>query len=252
MEYTIHKLAELAGVSVRTLHYYDSIELLSPGRAKQNSYRLYSQKDVDRLQQILFYRELGMPLCDIKKAIDSSCYNAADALTRHIAVLKKERDRINILILNAEETIKSLKGENTMTDNEKFKGFKEELIKGNEDKYGKEIREKYGDQAVNESNEKLAGLTREQYDEAAELANEINRLLKEAYEEGDPGGEAAQRVCALHKKWLGHYWKNYSKQAHLGLARMYTEDPRFTEYYDKNACPGSALFFLEAMKIYCS
>lgn len=252
MEYTIHKLAELAGVSVRTLHYYDSIGLLSPGRAKQNSYRLYTQNDVDRLQQILFYRELGMPLCDIKKAICSTSYNVAEELTRHIAVLKKERNRIDTLIHNAERTIRSIKGENIMTDAEKFKGFKEELIKENENKYGKETRKKYGDKIVNESNEKLAELTQEQYDEATELSNEINRLLKEAFEEGDPAGEKAQRVCGLHKKWLGHYWKSYSKQAHLELAQMYTEDPRFTEYYDKNACPGSALFLLEAMKIYCS
>lgn len=137
-----------------------------------------------------------------------------------------------------------------MSDKEKFEGFKQELIARNEKKYGKEIREKYGDKEVDSSNQKLAGQSQEQYDLAQELSSQINALLKQAMKTGDPAGEPAQAACEKHAQWLRLYWKEYSKETHKALGDMYVSDPRFTAYYDA-VVPGSATLLRDALYIYC-
>lgn len=250
MEYSVNRLARLAGVSTRTLRYYDEIGLLSPKRISSNGYRVYGQKEVDLLQQILFYRELGVPLDEIKSIVCSDKFNGIAALEGHLSALKAKREQIELLIANVEKTIAAAKGELKMSDKEKFEGFKKQLIEDNESKYGKEIREKFGDTAVDASNSKLMEMTQEQYDKSAELSRRINETLKRAFEQGDPAGELAQQACELHKEWLGYFWNFYSKEAHLGLAQSYVDDPRFRKYYDSIA-EGCAEFLYEALKIYC-
>ena len=250
MEYSINKLAKLAGVSTRTLRYYDQIKLLSPRRKRSNGYRMYGQKEVDLLQQILFYRELGVPLAEIKNIVCSKGYDRLAALQSHLSALKAKKEQIELLITNVEKTIAVSKGEITMSDKEKFEGFKRKMLDENERKYGREIREKYGDDIVDASNAKLMGLTAEQYKKIQELSRQINDTLKAAFEQGDPSSELAQKVCALHKEWLGYYWTHYSKEAHLGLAQTYVDDPRFRKYYDDIAV-GCAEFLRDAIKIYC-
>ena len=137
-----------------------------------------------------------------------------------------------------------------MTDKEKFEGFKKNLIDENEKKYGREIRAAFGDQAVDDSNARLMGLTPEKYAEVQDLSQQINQALKQALEQGDPAGETAQKVCEMHKKWLSFFWKNYTKEAHMGLAQTYVDDPRFRKYYDDIA-PGCAEFLRDAIMIYC-
>jgi DNA-binding transcriptional MerR regulator len=250
MEYTINKLAKLAGVSTRTLRYYDEIELLSPGQRSSNGYRIYGPKEVDLLQQILFYRELGISLDEIKSIVCSKDYDHIAALQGHLSALKAKREQIELLITNVEKTITASKGETIMSDKEKFEGFKQKLIDENERKYGKEIRKKYGDNIIDASNAKIRGLTAEQYENVQELSRQINDSLKTAFEQGDPSSDLAQKVCALHKEWLEYYWNHYSKEAHLGLAQTYVDDPRFRKYYDAIAV-GCAEFLVDAIKIYC-
>jgi hypothetical protein len=144
-----------------------------------------------------------------------------------------------------------MKGEINMTDDEKFVGFKQKLIDDNEKKYGAEIRKQYGDEAINRSNAKVKGMTKEQYAEVERLSQELNDTIKGAFEQGDPSSELAQRACDLHRRWLCFFWEQYSKEAHIGVAQMYVSDPRFTAYYDKIA-PGCAAFLCDAVKIYCS
>lgn len=251
MEYSIDRLSRLAGVSVRTLHYYDEIGLLSPKRISGNGYRVYGQKEVDLLQRILFYRELDLPLAEIKKIVRAKEYDADAALLGHLSALREKRKCIDALIANVEKTIAASKGEITMNDKEKFEGFKQKMIDDNEKAYGAEIREKYGEDAVKASNQTFAGLTKEQFEEQESLRLRINDSLRTAFEAGDPAAALAQEVCEMHRRWLGYFWPSYSKEAHLGLAQMYVDDPRFTKYYDEQAAVGSAAFFLEAMKIYC-
>lgn len=251
MEYTINQLAKLAGVSTRTLRYYDQCGLLPPKTVRSNGYRIYGETEVNRLQQILFYRELGVELSEIGRILAEKDFDGLSALQNHLTALREKRARLDRLIGNVQKSISAMKGEAEMTDEEKFEGFKEKLILDNEQKYGGEIREKYGDEAVDRSNAKLKNMTKEQYGELEALTQELNRTLKAAFEQGDPGGELAQKACALHKKWLCFYWDHYSKEAHRGVAQMYVDDPRFTAYYDA-IVPGCAVFLRDAVQIFCA
>ena len=251
MEYTINKLAKLAGVSTRTLRWYDECGLLKPRRISSNGYRVYGQPEIDRLQQIMFYRELGVELSEIGHILSSNNFDGLAALQSHYAALCSRKEQIDVLIKNVENTIKAMKGEITMSDNEKFEGFKQKLVDDNEAKYGKEIRAKYGNDSVDRSNAKVKGMTKEQYAEIERLTQEVNETLKAAFEQGDPSSELAQKACELHKRWLCYLWDGYSKEAHLGVTQMYVDDPRFTEYYDKIA-PGCAVFLRDAVKFFCS
>ena len=250
MEYTINKLAKLAGVSTRTLRYYDEFGLLSPVRMSSNGYRIYGQSEIDRLQQILFYRELGMPLDEINKILSSKDFDGDAALQGHLAALLTKREQLNLLIANVEKTLSAAKGETIMSDTEKFEGFKQKLIDENEAKYGEEIRKKYGDNMIDRSNAKVKGMTKEKYAEAERLSLEVNETLKAAFEQGDPAADLAQKACELHKQWLCYFWDHYSKEAHIGVSQMYVNDPRFTEYYDK-IVPGCAAFLRDAVRVYC-
>lgn len=250
MEYTINKLAKLAGVSTRTLRYYDELGLLSPARVSSNGYRIYGQKEIDRLQQILFYRELGVSLEEIRNILASKDFDGLSALESHLTALLARREQLNLLVANVEKTIKTMKGEMIMSDQEKFEGFLQKLVDHNEHQYGEETRAKYGDESVNRSNAKVLNMNKEQFTELERLTEDLNKTLKAAFEQGDPASELAQKACELHKKWLCFYWDDYSKEAHKGVTQMYVDDPRFTAYYDKIS-PGGAAFLRDAVAIYC-
>ena len=138
-----------------------------------------------------------------------------------------------------------------MSDKEKFEGFKQNLIDENERQYGAEVRAKYGDQAVDDSNAHLKGLTQEQYDEGERLRLALEETLKAAFDVGDPAGESAQKAADLHRQWLCVFYSNYSKEYHMGLGEMYVADDRFRANYDKLA-PGCTEFLRDAIKVYCS
>ncbi|HBW38285.1 MerR family transcriptional regulator [Desulfosporosinus sp. BICA1-9] len=249
MEYTVQKLAQMAGVSSRTLRYYDEIGILKPARINSSGYRIYGQAEVDRLQQILFYRELDVSLESIKDIVTAPSFNGVQALREHREKLLDKREQLETLISNVEKTIVLTEGRINMKDKEKFEGFKQKLVDDNEAKYGKEIREKYGNETVNKSNQKVKGMSQEQYDEVTKLAAEVIETLHAAFKTGDPAGELAQKTAELHRQWLCFYWDSYSKEAHAGLAQMYVDDPRFTAYYDEKQ-PGAAEFLRDAVHIY--
>lgn len=249
MEYTVQKLGKMAGVSTRTLRYYDEIGILKPARINSSGYRVYGKAEVDRLQQILFYRELGVDLKSIKSILSSPSFDPVSALKEHREKLLAKREQLDLLIANIDKTIAASEGRIVMTDKEKFEGFKKKLIDENEKKYGKEAREKYGDEQVDKSNKKLMNMTPEQYAEVEKLSAELMNTLREAFKTGDPAGELAQKAADLHRQWLCYFWESYSKEAHAGLARMYVDDERFTAYYDKEQ-PGMAKFLRDAVLIY--
>jgi len=146
MEYTIQKLAELAGVTTRTLRWYHRIGLLTPSRIGENGYRYYGGAEVDRLQQILFYRALGVELARIGAILDDPSFDRLDALRGHLAALEKEEGRIQELIHTVKRTILSEERNEFMSDEAKFEAFKRRAVEENEARYGAEIREKYGDE----------------------------------------------------------------------------------------------------------
>lgn len=249
MEYTVQQLAKTAGISCRTLRYYDEIGLLKPARLTSSGYRIYGPKEVDRLQQILFYRELGVSLEQIREIINDPSFDSLTALREHRVKLLEKKQQLELLINNVEKTIAQYEGRIIMTDQEKFEGFKQKLIDENEAKYGKEVREKYGDEAVDKSYRKMKEMTQEQYAEFEKLGQMVLDTLKEAMAAGDPASELAQKAADLHRQWLCFTWDNYSKEAHAGLAQMYVNDERFAAYYDRIK-PGAAKFLRDAVLVY--
>lgn len=239
----------MAGVTTRTLRYYDEIGLLSPCRINSSGYRIYGKEEINRLQQILFFREFDFQLDKIQDLLGKADFDRERALKEHKEKLLDRRRQIDRMIETLDQSINEMKGSVRMKDQDKFKGLKEKNLKTNEEKYGKEIREKYGDQVVEESNRKYMGQTKEQYERAEALAVEILDKLYLAMEGEDPGSPEAQEVAALHKEWISLYWPTYQKEAHRGLAEMYVEDERFRAYYDKNK-EGAAEFLRDSIRIF--
>ena len=251
MEHTVSQLARLSGVSARTLRYYDQIDLLKPNRINSSGYRIYGQAEIDLLQQILFYRELELPLDDIKKILLADDFDMKVALRSHLVHLTNQRKRLDNLILTVEKSLQEKEGGHKMSEKEKFEAFKQTMIEENEKQFGDEMREKHGDDVISKANEKLQSMSRDDRNNHEELTAELNRKLAEATKQGDPTSQLAQEVAALHKIWLSFSWPDglYDVENHLQLSKMYIEDARFKAYYDKIE-PGSAEFLHAALKKY--
>ena len=221
MEYTVKALADLAGVTPRTLRWYDRIGLLKPLRTTEAGYRLYGPAQLDRLQDILFYRELGLDLASIRTILDDPAFDRQAALQSHLAELEARRARLDDLILTVQRTINDIKGGTKMTDQEKFEAFKRRTVEANETAFGQEIREKYGDEEMDRANACVLALTQEEYAQWKSLGGEIHTALVTAVKAGaDPAGPEGQRIAALHRRWLSYSWESYTPQAHVVLAEL--------------------------------
>lgn len=245
MHYTIKQLADLSGVSTRTLRHYDALGLLKPSDFTVAGYRLYGEAEVDRLQQILFYKELDVPLQEIEKLLEESQQDV-NRLETHLLALQEKQSRLQVVIETLTKTIEEKKGGRKMSHSEKFEGLKKTWIEENEQKYGKEVREKYGDEVVDSSTDKMMGLTESQFQQMQETEATFIQELMQAMDENDSEGEHAKQAVELHKKWLCYSWPSYSKEAHQGLAEMYVADPRFTAYYDQHRV-GATQFLRDAI-----
>lgn len=233
--YSTGKLSEVSGVSSRTLRYYDEIGLLKPSFINEVGYRYYGDKEIALLQQILFYKERGFDLNTIKEIIYRKDFDLSSALEEHLSSLEEQKIKIDMMIKSVKLSIKSLKGEYNMTDKEKFESFKKNLIDENEKNYGKEIREKYGNNSVDESNRKMLNMSEEDYNLFRELEENILTLVEKCVKENlDLDSKEAKELAIMHQKWIKMTWSKYSVEAHKSLARMYTMDERFKEYYDRN------------------
>lgn len=247
MEYTVKALADLAGITPRTLRWYDREGLLKPLRTTEAGYRIYGPAQVARLQDILFYRELGLGLTAIRELLDDPGFHRLAALQSHMAELQRRRDRLDGLILTLQKTIDEEQGGTPMNDKERFEAFKRQAVEKNEARYGKEIREKYGDAAIDQASARVLSLTEEEYGRWKDLGEEILSALAAAVRAGeDPAGAEGQRIAGLHRQWLSYSWETYTPQAHLGLGQMYAADPRFTAYYDREVL-GCAVFLRDAI-----
>ncbi|HJF87791.1 MAG TPA: MerR family transcriptional regulator [Companilactobacillus farciminis] len=235
MKYTIKKLAEMTGITTRTLRYYDDINLLKPSEVNENNYRIYDEKNVNKLQQILFYRSLNFPLQEIKKIMDDPNFSRIDALKQQQRLLLQEQEKINTLLTNIDLTIKDYQGEIEMTDTEKFKAFKKTKISENEAKYGMEIRQKYGSKTIEQSNQKFSKLSEVEFQQMQSVEKTLIDDLVALKQHPDLDSQLAQKIYQEHKQWLEYTWPSYTKEAHRGLVDMYISDARFGDYYDKKA-----------------
>ena len=192
--YTIKEMAELAGVSARTLRYYDTIDLLKPAYTNEAGYRFYGEREVDLLQQILFYRERGMDLQSIQNIIYKEDFNTLAAMEDHLKGLETKKKHIDSLICLVRRSILSMKGEEQMTDSEKFQAFKESVVRKHEEMYGAEARKEYGDEEIDAAQQKILNMSEEEYERFQSLGNEIKERLKEAVQNGiSPESDEAGR-----------------------------------------------------------
>lgn len=196
-EYSIHKLAQLAGVTVRALHHWDHIGLLCPHRL-ENGYRIYGPHEVERLQQILLYRATDMKLSDIQHLLDDPTFDVEQALMRHLDQLRARCAQTQTLIANVEHTLADLRNETPMSDTERFAAFKQNLIDKNESTYGSEARQHHGDKAVDATHERIRAMSESEWNETRNLEEEITRELARAVKSGNTAGPEAHHVCELH------------------------------------------------------
>ena len=203
MEYSIRELAALSGVTTRTLRWYDQIGLLKPCRIAESGYRYYGPAEVDRLQEILYFRAIGVGLDQIKECLDDPSYDRRTMLKTHLTALEAEQRRVKELICSVRETLEAEERNEAMSDEKKFEAFKQKLVEENEAKYGKEVREKYGEQEADSANRAMLDMSREQYQNQTELDEAIRSRLESAVKAGlAPAGDEGREIALLHKQWL--------------------------------------------------
>ena len=244
MRKTISEMAKLSGVSVRTLHYYDEIGLLAPSEVvSETGYRYYDDNSLEKLQQILFYRELDFPLKEIAQIMNASDYNKEEALTRQRELLKLKRKRLDKLIglLDA-----NMKGDTTMS----FDEFDTTEIDEAKVKYAEEVKERWGNTDVyTQSQKKTAHYTKEDW---ARINGERENLQKQFATciGEDPSCERVQELVRLWQKHITDYYYDCTKEILSGLGQMYVLDERFTKNIDKQGA-GTAKFMNAAFEVYC-
>lgn len=239
----VKEVADLVGISVRTLHHYDEIGLLTPKETTESGYRLYSEENLEILQQILFFKELGFSLKDIKRIISSPAFDRKEALILQQKMLIEKRSRIDKMIVTIDKTIKNLKGELQMTNEEKFEG-----INFNDNPYEQEARERWGDSSVDHAKGKLGKMSK---DEQKSLAKRWEEIFHKLGDLRDQPAESKEVQTAI-KEWYDFLNKNfgkYSLDAFYGLGQLYIDDERFTKNIDQYG-EGLAKFMSEAMKIF--
>ena len=245
MSYTVKQLSDLAGVSARTLRFYDQIGLLKPSAHGDNGYRYYGEKALLRLQQILFFRELDFSLAEIKEIMDRPGFDVLRALSAHRSLLSERASRLERLIHTVDKTILHLQGELDMSENEYYDGFSEEKQK----EYSAEARRRYGEDVVQESENRWNRLTQEQ--KAAKIAegDAFTRAIVDHMAEGPESPEVQRLIGKMHEGVNFFYDCTY--EIFQGLGHMYNEDPQFREMYQTKYHPDLPAFLEQAITYYC-
>lgn len=239
--YTIGELAKLAGVTVRTLHHYDQMGLLTPSGRTEAGYRLYGRADLLRLQQILFFRELGMRLAEIRAILQSPDFDPVAALRQHRRMLEKRMEQIARLLATVDKTLQSVAEENVeLTDEELYEGFTPEQ----RERYAREVRERYDPALVAESQRRIRAMSREQWNALKQEGHEVTVALA-ALADRAPDDPDVQALIARHHAWIERFYP-CSAEVYRGLAQGYAEHPDFRAFYDRYR-PGLADFLHAAM-----
>ncbi len=244
LSYSVNKLALLAGISVRTLHFYDQIGLLQPSERTSSKYRLYSEKELLKLQQILFYKELNFPLKEISKILNDPNFNLSKALENHKLILKSKRDRIDTLLSTIDKTILKLNKNTMLKDEELYEGFPKGKV------YREEAVKKYGSEAIKRSENYLKGLGKEGFEKLKNESKEVTEILISLMHE-DPETTKVQDQIARHYINIRKFWGTINMpdpqaEAYKGLGQLYVSDIRFAKVEgEPNA--EFALFMSKAM-----
>ena len=240
----INDVAKLTGITVRTLHYYDEIGLLKPSKITDAGYRIYDEKNLETLQQILLFREMNFPLSEIKEIISNPKFDRIDALEKHNNLLIKKRQRLDNLINLVDNTIK---GENDMS----FKEFDNSKIEENKRKYSEEVKNRWGNtDAYKEYEKKTSSYDKNSW---TTINEEMIEILKEFADNRneDPNSHIVQSLVEKWRAYITSNFYNCTKEILSGLGLMYIGDERFKENIDKYG-EGTSEFMAKAIEIYCS
>ena len=224
---TIGETARTAGVSVRTLHHYDQIGLLSPNKVSEGGYRLYGPEELARLEQILFFRELEFSLEDIRNILADPAYDEREAMRRQLALMEKKRERLDALILRLRRAAKGDKAP-------RFAAFDREEIDRMKNEYAKEVRERWGNtSAYAQSEKKQAGYSQGDY---ASMEAEMNALMAEfaAVRGKNPADAQVQALVEAWKACITKWCYECTDEILDGLGKMYVCDERFMANIDKH------------------
>ncbi|MEM8589855.1 MAG: MerR family transcriptional regulator [Pseudomonadota bacterium] len=248
--YTVKQVARLSGVSVRTLHHYHDLGLLTPALIGENRYRYYRERELLRLQQILFYREFGIPLNEIAAFLDRPNFDHVAALEQHRARLQAETKRTRQLIRTIDRTIAQLKGAGAMRHADLYKGFSPEKQAAYEDW----LTDAYGDGMEEKIEATRAYLKdwsdRDHADAMAELAELEAAIAKQMAEGTAPQSADLDPLLDRHRAWVARMWgRDCTPDAYAGLADLYLAHPDFAARYEAIAS-GFTEFLTEAMKAY--
>lgn len=246
MPHTVKKAAELSGVSVRTLHHYDHIGLLCPSESTEAGYRLYSDGDLARLQQVLFFRELGFELKRIKELLDEPGFDRLAALRSHRQLLAGMQGRLGQLLATCDKSIAAMEGGQTMAAQELFDGFDEEA----QDRLQAEAKERWGHtEAWRQSQARMKGFTKE---DVARLKADMKALwggyAKVMHGPAD-GPEALAMAAEQHRFFEARFY-DCPLAMYRNLATMYVEDERFHGNFE-TLSPGLTQFVRDAIHAYC-
>ena len=242
--YTIKVIADLAGVTTRTLRYYDQLGLLIPAEIGKNGYRYYDHDNLLRLQQVLYFRELDVPLKEIQYLLSRPDFQLLSSLKNHRAALRDQVQRLNKLLATLERTISSLQGEGNMSEKEYFEGF-------DETRYEDETRELWGDTSqYKESQRKWSNYSKDQKEEIKAEGGKIAERMVTKNPDISVDDPDVQAAVGDYYDYLNKYFYACDVGFLRSLADMWVQDPRFARNYERIREGGSA-FVREAVHIYC-
>ena len=242
-KYSVKQVSKLAGVSVRTLHHYDKIGLLKPSERAESRYRYYYRNDLLKLQQILFYKELGFQLSQIQDILSEDDFDLMKALEFQRKELLKKAGRLKQLIQTLDKTIVELKTGKEMKEEELYVGFPKEEIQN----IHNEVKQKWGEEELLTTEGRLKKLNKTEWanimQQGEDVGKELSKLLN--IEASD---KRVQQIVKNHYSWVCNFYE-VPKERYLGLSQLYVSDERFTAYYDRYG-KGTAALLSNGMEIF--
>ena len=245
MSYSVGQVADLAGVTIRTLHHYDEIGLLSPGGRSAAGYRIYEEPDLERLQQILFYRELGFALEEIAAIVDAPHTDAVDHLRRQRGLLTEKIERLQKMVAAIDHEMEARDMGIKLTPEERMKVFGD----FNPEDHAEEAERRWGGtDAYRQSQRRVSSYTKEDWLKIKAEHDEVAASLAALFESGAaPDSEEAMAAAEAHRRHISRWYYDCSHEIHRGLGEMYVGDERFRANYDLLA-PGLSEFICDATR----
>lgn len=245
----VHEVAELTGITARTLHYYDEIGLLKPSIITEAKYRQYTADDLSRLQEILFFREVGFSLKEIKELLNSPNYNRLEALERHLVILEAQKERIDSII-------ELVKKEICGTKEISFSEFSSEKITELQEQFREEVLRRWGNtEAFKEFESVFSPKAKKNQKEQMEAFYSMAQMIFEKlamYENASASCQEVQSIVHEWQQYISEHFYDCNKQILSYLSVLYVTDERFTGFINRFGHGNLAAFFSKAIEIYCN